>query len=49
MLVVIATGASKDACCQPDVLSLVTVAVASWVPSAFHSAIVWVPPFCAAL
>ena len=42
---VIATGLVKLSCCQPCVVSLVNVPVASIVPVALHSVPVWVPMF----
>ena len=43
----IGTASLKVTVCQPDPVSLVKVAVASAVPSAFHSVPVWVPVLAA--
>jgi hypothetical protein len=40
---VIATGVVKFTCCQPDAVSPLNVAVASWVPVLLHRVPVCVP------
>ena len=43
------TGEAKRTVCQPDALSFVNVAVASWAPAALHRLPTCVPVFAAAL
>ena len=43
VLAVIATGVAKLTCCQPEAVSPVKVAVASWVPVRLHRWPTWVP------
>jgi hypothetical protein len=40
---VIDTGVGKLTCCQPEAVSLVNVAVASFVPDVVHKLAMWVP------
>ena len=49
MFAVIATGCANLTCCQPDVVSLVNVAVASLVPPDVHRLPMCVPVFWALL
>ena len=43
VLALIATGLPKLTCCQPEAVSPLKVASASWVPSAVHRCPTWVP------
>ena len=45
MFASIATGLAKLTCCQPEAVSPLKVASASWVPSAVHRCPMWVPVF----
>ena len=49
MPAVIATGVAKLTCCQPEAVSPLNVAVASFVPVADHRFPMWVPVLAALL